>query len=101
MQVAEKESQNQRCNVAAVNVGIRHDNLLVIAQPIEVNLLAVLLRADGYAKSLENILDLFVVTNLMLHGLFYVQDLAPERHDCLKRPVAALFGSSPCRITLN
>ena len=99
--VAEEERQHQRRNVAAVDVGIGHNNHAAVTQLIEVQRLAVVFGSDRHAERSEDIADLLVLEDPVLHRLLDIQYLTPQRHDSLKIPVAALFGRTACGIALD
>ena len=87
--------------MAAIDIGIGHDDDLVVAEFFEVERLAVLLRADRHAECREHVLDLLVLPHAMLLGFFDIQDLTAQRHDRLEVPVAALLGRTACRVALD
>ena len=87
--------------MAAVDVGIGHDDDLVVAEFLQVERLAVLLGADRHAQRREHVLDLLVLPHAVLLRLFDVQDLTAQRHDGLEITVAARFGRAACRVTLD
>ena len=80
----------------AVNVGIGHDDDLVIAQLIYVELVAYAGAERGYDRR-----ELVVAVDLVGAGLFHVQHLAPEREYRLEARVAPLRSRAACRVALD
>ena len=87
--------------MAAVDIGIGHNNHAAVTQLIEVQRLAVVFGSDRHAERSEDIADLLVLEDPVLHRLLDIQYLTPQRHDSLKIPVAALFGRTACGIALD
>ena len=94
--VTEKESHDESGNVASVHIGICHDDDLVVADPFQVQRLAVFLCSNAHSQGNKYVLYLLVLENLMLHGLLNIQDLTTEGHNGLKMPVTALLGRTSC-----
>ena len=99
--MAEEEGQDQGLNVAAIHIRVTHDDNLVIAKLGHVQGPFVLLCSEGDAQRRVDVLDLLVLENLVVHGLFHVEDFTSKRHDRLVVAVSALLGGSTCRITLH
>ena len=99
--MAEQEGEDERFNVAAVHIGVTHDDNLVVAELGEVECTLVFFRSHGHPEGRVDVLDLFVVEDFVVHGLLHIQDLASEGHDGLEHAVASLLGGSACRITLD
>ena len=87
--------------MAAVNIGIGHDNDFMIPQFFDIQRLAVFFGTDGDPKGGKDIFYLLVFKDLVLHGFFHVQDFSFQGKDRLEVTVAALFCRSACGITLN
>ena len=89
--VAVQERQQQGPNVAAVHVRVGHQQNLMIPRPRDIEIVLVLLggifagAADAGPEGLDERTDFIEARPLD------VQDLALERQDRLKLPVAALF----------
>ena len=79
----------------AVDIGICHDDDLVIAQLIDVEILA-----QSRAERDDDGLELVVAVNLVGAHLFHVEHLAPERQNRLEARVASLRGAAACRVAL-
>jgi hypothetical protein len=73
----------------AVHVGVGHDDDLVVAQVLDVEL-----RAHADAERLAEIGDLGVLAQLGGGRAQHVQDLAPQRQERLRLAVARHLGAS-------
>ena len=92
----EKESEQQCSDMAAVDIGIGHDDDLVIAELIKVEFLA-----DARADRRDDGLELVVADDLVLADLLDIEHLVPQRQDGLMAAVAAFLGRAACGITLD
>ena len=84
-----------------VDIGIGHDDNLMIAQLADVWCLRVFFCSDGHAKRTENVGDFLIVENLMLHRLFNVKNLTAQRKDGLMHTVTAHLCRTACRVSLD
>ena len=75
--------------MAAVHIGIRHDDDLVVPELFQVEVLP-----DPGPQGGDDGLELFVLVDLVRPGLFHVQHLAPHGQDGLEAAVAALDGGA-------
>ena len=82
--------------MAAVNVGIGHDDDLVVAQLGDVKVLA-----NPGAQRGDDRLELVVVHHLVHAALFHVEHLAPEGEDGLGLGVPPLLGRPACGVSLD
>ena len=96
LHVAEEEGQQQGADVAAVHVGVGHDDHAAVAQAGQVEAVA-----DAGAQRRDQRLDLVVGQDLVQPGALGVEDLAAQRQDGLEVPVAALLGRAAGRVTLD
>ena len=80
----------------AVDVGVGHDDDLVVARLLDVELLA-----DAGADGADHRQDLLVLEHLVDARLLDVDDLAAQRQDRLERPVACLLGGAAGRVALH
>ncbi len=87
LHLPEEEREQQRADVAAVDVGVGQDDDLVVADLVDVELLA-----DAGTDGGDERLDLGVLQHLVDAGPLDVEDLAPDREDRLGLRVA---GASP------
>ncbi len=95
-EVAEEEGQQQRADVAAVHVGIGHDDDTSVAQTFEIEVIA-----DTGSQRGDERLDFVVAENFIEAGAFGVEDLTAQRQDRLEVTVASLFGGAACRVTFH
>ena len=94
--IAEEEGQQQRPDVAAVDIGIGHDDYLVVTQLCEVEVLAQSGAEGGYDG-----VEFVVAVYLLLADLLDVEHLAPEREYGLEAAVAAAGGGAACAVALD
>src|SRR4029453_8320304 len=90
------EREQQRADVAAVDVGVGEDDDLVIA-----GLERVELEADAATDGGDQRLDLGVAQHLVDAGPLDVEDLAPDGQDRLDTGSAGAHGGAPGRIALD
>ena len=95
--LAEEEGQQQRADMAAVDVGVRHDDDLVVAQLVGVELFL----ADARAQRRDQRADFLARQHLVEARALDVQDLAAQRQHGLVFAVAALLGGAAGRVTLD
>ena len=93
----EEEGQQQRADMAAVDVGVGHDDDLVVAQLVGVELVA----ADAGAERGDQRADLLAAQHLVEARALDVQNLAAQRQHRLEFAVAALLGGAAGRIALD
>ena len=92
------EGQDQGADVGSVNIGVGHDDDLVITGLLGLELLP-FPRADGRDQRLDLVVAQDLV-RLVQHPL-HVQDLALQGQDGLKVPVAAHLGRPAGRFALH
>src|SRR5699024_4491287 len=80
--IAEEEGEQQRPYMAAVHVGVRHYDYLVVAELCNIEILAEAGAEGGY-----NGVELVIAVHLLLAHLFDIQHLSPERQDGLEAAV--------------
>ena len=85
-----QEGEDQGADVAAVHVGVGHDDDAVVAGLLDLELVAPDASADGG----DHGLDFIVAENLVQAGLLDVEHLAAQRQDGLRAPVAPLLGGT-------
>ena len=94
--VPEEEGEDERADVRAVDVGVGHDDDLVVARLLDVELVA-----DAGADGADHREDLVVGEHLVDARLLDVDDLAAQRQDRLERAVARLLGGAAGRVALH
>ena len=82
--------------MAAVHVGVRHEDDLVVPDLVGIEVLS-----DARAESEDQRADLGEGEHLVEARLLDVQDLALEREDRLRAPVAPLLGRAAGRVALH
>ncbi len=87
-----EEGEQQRADVGAVDVGIGHDDDAVIAQLLDIEIVA----ADAGAQRRDQRADLVGRQHLVEARALDVEDLAAQRQHRLVLAVAALFGGTAC-----
>ena len=92
-----EEGQQQRADVGAVDVGVRHDDDLVVAQLRQVEVVA----ADAGAERGDQRADLLAGEHLVEARALHVEDLAAQRQHGLELAVAALLGRAAGRVALD
>ena len=95
--LAEEEGEQQRADMGAVDVGVRHDDDLVVAELVDVELVG----ADAGAERGDQRADLLGGDHLVEAGALDIEDLAAERQHRLVLAVAALLGRAAGRIALD
>ena len=95
-----EEGQQQRPDVLPVDVGVRHDDELVIAELVELQALASV-SLDAGADGRDQRADLLVGEHLHHPRALDVEDLTLDGQDGLEAPVAALLGRAAGRIPLH
>ena len=93
----EEEREQQRADVRAVDVGVRHDDDLVVAQLVRVEVVP----PDAGAERRDQRADLLAGQHLVEARPLDVQDLAAQRQHGLIFAVAALLGRAAGRIALD
>ena len=99
--IAEEEGEHERVDMGAVDIGIGHDDDLVVAQLAEVEGLRVLGGAHGDAQGGVDVADGLALEGAVAHDLLHVENLAAQRQDGLVAAVAALLGAAACRVSLD
>src|SRR5690606_13476928 len=95
-----EERQQQRTDVRAVDIGVSHNDDLVITELRNIEA-AVLAAADAGAERGDQRTDLLAGQHLVHAGALNVQNLAANRQDSLKLAVARLLGGAAGRVTLD
>ena len=93
----EKEGEQEGADVAAVDIGVGHDDDLVVPQFADIELFA----PDAGPQRGDQRADLGRAQHLVEARPLDVQDLASERQNRLEPPVAPLFGGAAGGIALD
>ena len=97
---AVEQRQKQCGNVCTVHVSISHNNNLVIAQFCNIKIIAVAL-GKSTAKSIDHSLDFRICKDFVDACFLHVQNLTPDRQDCLIHTVSCCLCRSSGRISLH
>ena len=92
-----EKSQQERADMRSIDVGVGHDDDAVITQLVRV----VLVLAETCSQRRDQRQNFLRADQLFEARPFNVQDLAPQRQDRLKLPIAPLLGRSTRGITLD
>ena len=99
--MAEEERHDQRSDMRTIDIGIGHDDHLVITNLRKVECFRVLFGTEGDTERREDITHLFRLEHLMLHRFLHIQDLTAQRQDSLMHTVTTGLGRTACRISLH
>ena len=95
--MAEEEREQQRADVAAVDVGIGHQDDLAVAQ---LRRIEIFLR-NARAERGDHGANFFVRQHLVVARLFDVENLSLERQDRLEAAIAPLLGGAAGGLSLD
>ncbi len=96
--LAEEEGEEQGPDVRAVDVGVGHQDDLVVAQLVDLEAAGVV---DAAAERGDQGPHLGGAEHAVEAGALHVEDLALEREDGLEVPVTALLGAAPGALALD
>src|SRR5690606_27989669 len=91
----EEEREQKRANVGTVHIRVRHDDHLVVARLLQVELIT-----DSGTDSGNDRADFLIGEHLVNSRLLHVDDLSTQRKDCLEVPAAPLLCRTACRVAL-
>ena len=91
-----EEREQQRADVGAVDVGVRHDDDLVVAELLDVEVVA-----DSAADGGDERLHFLVLEHLVEPGALDVEDLAADRQDRLRHRVARRLALAARAVALD
>src|SRR5262245_30704906 len=93
---AEQQGEQQRPDVLTVDVGVRHEDDLVVAQLADVEVVV-----DPSAKCGNERLDLIVLQYPVYAVLLDMEDLAADRQDRVDQRIATTLGRTSGRVSLH
>ena len=99
--LAVKECQQQRADVRTVHIGVRHDDDFVVAQLLDVERAFAFAIADARAHGGDHRANFIVLKHLVQPRLLDVDQLAANRENRLKFPVATLLRRATGGITFD
>ena len=99
---AVEESHNERVDVRTIDIGIGHDDNLVVTQLVDVGLLVFLaLDAETHTDTLYDVHNRLRLEHLVPHNLLHVKNLTAQRQYSLSISVASLLGRATTPKTLD
>ena len=97
-----EECHNQCVDVRTIDVGIGHDDNLVVTQLVGISLLAVFaIYTEADTDTLDDVHDRLSFEYLVPLYLFYIQNLTTQWENSLTETVATLLGRTAGGITLD
>ena len=85
-----------------IDVGIGHDDNLIVAQLVDVGILRVFtVNAEAHTDTLDDVHHRLCLEHKVPLNLFHVQDLTTQGQDGLEVAVAALLGRTTSGVTLD
>ena len=97
LHLPEEKRQQQRSDMRAIDIGIRHQYHLAVPAFFQIELV----RADTGSQSADNRADFIVPQHLFQAGFFHVEDFAFQRQNCLDISVPAGLRRAARRIALD
>ena len=99
---AVEQRHNQRVDVRAIDIGIGHNDNLVVAQLVDVGLaVALAVYAKTHADALDDVHHRLSFEDAVPLHLLHVQNLSAQRQDGLEVTVATLLGRATCGVSLD
>ena len=84
-----------------IDIGIGHDDNLVVTQLLIVGLLAVFAQTEAHTQRLYDVVHLFVLEGFVPHHALHIEDLTADRQYSLELTLTTLLGRTACRVTLD
>ena len=90
---AEEECHNQCVDVRTIDIGVGHDDDLVVTQLVDVSLsVGFSVNAEADTDRLDDVHHRFSLEHAVPLHFLYVENLTPQWKDRLRIAVASLFG---------
>ena len=90
---AVEKRHDKGVDVRAIDVGIGHDDDLVVAQLVDVSFLVVLaIDAETHSDALDDVHHRLRFEHLVPHHFLYIENLSAQRKNGLGVAVASLLG---------
>ena len=99
--LAAEEREEERADVGAVDIGVRHDDDFVVADLADIERALAFAGADACADGGDHGLDFLVFEGLVETCFFDIDEFTAEREDGLGAAVAALFGGATGGVTFD
>ena len=97
-----EEGHDERVDVGTIDIGVGHDDNLIVAELVDVGfLVALTFYTEAYTDTLNDVHHRFALKHLMPHHLLYVEDLSSQGKDGLSVAVASLLGRTTGGVTLD
>ena len=97
-----EERHDERVDVRTIDVGIGHDDNLVVTQLVDIGLaIALAINAEAYTNGLDDVHDRLSLEDTVPLNLLDVQNLTTQRQDSLEVTVTALLGRATSGVTLD
>ena len=97
-----EECHDKRVDVRAIDIGVGHDDNLIVAQFVDIGFFIVFtFYAKAHANTLDDVHYRLCFKHLMPLHFFYIEDFTLKRKDGLRVAVASLFGRATGRIALD
>ena len=77
--ISEKEGKDQRNNVTAINIGVAHDDYLMVTELFNIKDTFAIFLFNADTEGSKHVLDLLIVVDLMLQCFFNIEDLSAQR----------------------
>ena len=92
--IAIEKRHNERVDVRAIDIGIGHDDYLVVAELVSIGLKVILavIHTKADTDGLDDIHHRLCLEHTMALHLLHIQDLTTKRQNSLGVSVAALLG---------
>ena len=89
--------------MAAIDIGIGHDDDFVITEFLDVRFFAVFftVNAESYTQSRDDVVHFIAFERFVPHGFFYIENFTPQRQYGLCGAAASLLGRPAGRISLD
>ena len=93
---SEEEGQQKGPDMAAVHVGVGHDDDLVITELLHVEVFS-----QASAQSGDDRHELVIAIDLIGTGFLHIQHFPPQRQDGLESGISSLGGGATCGVALH
>src|SRR5579864_4916012 len=97
LHVPEEKCQQQRADVASVDIGVRHQNDLAVTHFRGIEIIF----CNAGAERRDHGANFFMRQHLVVTRLLDIEDFSLERQNRLEAPVAALLRRAACRFALD
>ena len=85
----------------SVDIGIGHNDYLVVTKLVQISLFGVFSQTKTYAQCLNDVVHLVTLKCFMPHGFFHIEYFTSQRKDGLSGPASSLLGRATGGISLD